>query len=376
MRLVSLATLCALTVGATAASAQVTAVVTRSDAVVHFNPAIDKSHPGGVQTFTGTNLDSYAVDSAGSGASYQVQAQLQPDQIDFADGSASLGAFSYETSSTAIDITFTNDGSTAVTPRIASTIVPGGFGVYVANNGACSGNPVTGCPGAGAGRTFATMVRPSNAPTGNDLAGATIDVNISADGQVIEHLTGSIIVEQNPLDRANPVVLANISQLAAALSNFRLVTPANSLSAIGYQWDLTDQLLTFPTSFGKLAPGASATLSYDTTVTSWTRGLCNSIDCAPMAYSGFGDPIGKGGGATATVPGNFALGGSVSSISGVTFSRFAFGLPQFHDGLLLFELPDTTPDAPVPEPESWTMLLLGAGLIGGLLRRRRVLGYA
>jgi hypothetical protein len=47
-----------------------------------------------------------------------------------------------------------------------------------------------------------------------------------------------------------------------------------------------------------------------------------------------------------------------------------FGLPtfDFNTGILTFN--------GVPEPATWTSMILGFGLLGGALRRRRALGWA
>jgi hypothetical protein len=167
-----------------------------------------------------------------------------------------------------------------------------------------------------------------------------------------------------------PIVVTNLGALASTLAHFGLETPPGSSSAIGYNWGATGLLVDFPP--GLLDPGASASLTYKTVVSSYSRADCADA-CGLVAYGGFGDPIGlsggSGGGEARAAGGfspSFSPAGDSDLIQGVTYKEFAYGLPTFQDGVL--SLPLLTP---VPEPSAWALTLLGTGLLGAGLRRRR-----
>jgi hypothetical protein len=145
-----------------------------------------------------------------------------------------------------------------------------------------------------------------------------------------------------------------------------------------------------PISQGLLAPGASTVLSYTTTVSAVTSaasslGACGGpLGCPSiLAYSGFGDPIGKSAGA--------------KGVSDPNFPQFELSLPTFNPTTGLADGPEikgiapslpvpgqTTAQTaanffpipsnvlgPVPEPETWVLMIIGLGGVGAALRRGR-----
>ena len=109
-----------------------------------------------------------------------------------------------------------------------------------------------------------------------------------------------------------------------------------------------------------------------------TQSITDTTICL-VAYSAFGDPIGRGG----DVTNDFRVGGGLNFLG-------AFGgrLGQDDNGASFINgvvINDTTIDAPkvtldhlggpVPEPATWVSMIAGFGLLGAALRRRRVLAY-
>jgi len=139
---------------------------------------------------------------------------------------------------------------------------------------------------------------------------------------------------------------------------------------------------------GLLAPGASDVVSYDTQITAYT--LAGTPDLgdggefasspALLAYSGFGDPIGMGGGGSKVEPALATDASDPSAIQDVYFPVFQLGLPTFDPTTgdlslpvsdeVLPALPLTYEPAPVPEPGIWALLLAGMGGVGLGLRSR------
>jgi hypothetical protein len=387
---------------APAASASVTAIITDGGVVTTFS--------GGQTRRTGENYasqltDFYAVNaSAGqnfpSYGNYQVVNDLQPDNIVFANNTTSAGRLVTVRAYTTLTVTFRNDDTVAVDPRLKSTITPGGFGLYVSSSGAHVGiNPgdpstppgdINSNAAASAGFGFFRPIAADNV-----LGGSSFVLDISSGGESLAHYTGSLVVSLDPNGSTNdpggfvPVATSvlTLGGLSATL-NPTLVTPPDSTGAVGYQWNATD--IEFSIPGGPLAVGESRSVTYATEVTSFTSsdyaGLqgCGgtNLQCPQLqAYSGFGDPIGRSSG-----PGQSPIldlsaiaqldPGSAGDITGVTFPRFAFGLPTFDHGQLGMPLsPDRLPSlsltpAPAPEPAAWSLMLIGLGAVGVGLRRR------
>ncbi len=353
-----------------AASAQVTGLVLQSQAQLQFDPATDIG-TGGLLTYSGPSLVGVVYDGVASTSQYQVQTLLQPTDIEFSNGATASGPYQYSTTTTSIGITFTNDAQIPVRPQLQSVIDPGGFGIYLGNTAGCAIATTAGCPQVtpASGLTFANLTRNGAPPAGADLGGASFSFTISSGSNVMESLSGSITLYYNAADPSSPIVVTNLAGLAATLTNFGLETPAGSSSAIGYNWGQTNLSVNFPP--GLVPPGASDSLTYTTVVSSYSRADCAAA-CELVAYGGFGDPIALGGGSG----GDEAVRQLLSPlgapgddlIKGVTYTDFYYGLPTYKDGIL--SLPFAVG---VPEPAGWALMLLGSGLLGQHLRRRRAL---
>lgn len=345
------------------ACAQVTGVVTESTATLQFSPTQSGLGSNGLLNFKGDNESGQITAANSSGSAYQVQTLLLPNDIEFSNGATSDGRYIYTSTTTQIQVSFKNDGSVAVSPQLVSSIVPGGFGFYVDGSAPPPIDHSSG--GVSIGSTFANLVRDRGAPTGTDLGGVSVSMDVTSNGSTIENISGGATLEYNARDPASPTLVTNFAGLASSLNNFGLVTPAGSSTTIGYQWGQTT--LNFNLPGGLLQPGQSDTLTYTTVVTSYTRGDCLG-GCDFVAYSGFGDPIGKSGGAGG------ALAGGLASLTGagtgVSYARFDFILPTFTNGVVSLTA------TPVPEPADWALIAAGLALAGFGLRRRRANGLA
>jgi hypothetical protein len=356
-----IATLIALT--ATMASSQVTGVVTDSSATLKFRPGIAPGDTG-IHTFSGPQISgSLGSNIFGSGGVFASTSRVDPDDIEFQNGNASGGFYTSVLSHTAVDISFTNDGSSALVPRLRSTIVPAGLGLFV--DGACLDDFQTCGPGhdfPGDVRGFQDF-RPAHSPSASDaIAGASFDFRVSSGGTTIYTLSGSLALVRDEASGTN-ILVTDFGAASAALTGFRLTSPTGSQSEFGIAWDATALDIGFPPGT-LLAPGESATLTYETTVESFSRTLCFQPSTAAclVAYSSFGDPVGRGGGIRPTLP-------TATASKPLSFDTFSFGDPELRDGVLHFEL--LSPPS-VVEPSTWAMMITGFGLVGAIARRRAI----
>src|SRR5678815_705976 len=125
-----------------AAVAQVTGVQTDTSASVQLTPLYPTPYPNGVVPITAEpNMSGAFSDGHGSYGTFATVSELAVDHIDFKNGNVSGGLYSQSTTSSTIVITFMNDGLTAVLPQLSSTILPAGFGMYIADIGpGCAGD--------------------------------------------------------------------------------------------------------------------------------------------------------------------------------------------------------------------------------------------
>jgi hypothetical protein len=364
MRLrVVLAVATALLIG-TGAAAQVTGVVTSTTATVTFKPDVNGNNI--VDSYSGQQIGAADGDNSfGSGGDFASASQLATNSIAFENGNASSGEYTYLTSQTDVAVTYTNNSGSVVTPQLQSQIVPAGLGVYVGFQ--CLAD-LTSCPEYNQNRTFQSF-SPDGASgsSANNLAGAAIDFKILSGATVVYDLSASIDLVYDPTTGKN-VFVDNFAQAQATLNGFGLETTPGSSTQYGFNWQATNIDVAFPDGT-LLQPDQSATLTYQTTVQTYSRSECFELmtNGCLIAYSSFGDPI---GGAMPIKPGaNAALltNGFTSSdpISNLNFQDFTFDYPTFQNGVLGFQL------AGVPEPATWALALSGAGFIGAVLRRRR-----
>jgi hypothetical protein len=299
------------------------------------------------------------------GTSYNSFVTVAPSTITFESANAGSNANTNSFSQVSFDVT--NNTGHAV--NFNSTITAAGLGFYLAD---ISGGCLYSCPQA-TGHTF------------NELGdgGANVGFNFSVtqsrpgfDNSLLYGLSGSLEIGRDgataPLFLFDNLGNADVGP-RSVLSNFGDATGNDftgniaAASGIGYVWDATD------ISFG-IGADVNQTLTYSTSVFSNSGSSCiaNTTICL-VAYSGFGDPVGRGGDVTAFASlANFAsfadgpsFNGPNGLITGITFGPTTLDTPTFGPNGVTFGGPG------VPEPATWMTLILGFGLLGGTLRRRR-----
>jgi hypothetical protein len=317
------------------------------------------------------------------GASITTLSSVSATEIDFANGGAAEGPGMLMHSETTVVIRFTNMGSTAVTPKLNSTIIGAGIGLYVAPSG-CRDNPAA----CGPDTTFQTASGVNfNSFKGQDvplkvgtstqyypggLAGAAFDFrvtnaepttigipsdpfNFTPQANDLYFAAGAVTLSNDPSG-----LQTGFNAAAQGLNGFHQDLVSSIGTQIGYNWDNTNFSVSYPTA---LLPGQSGVFTYQTSVTAYSAANCIDDTACLLSYAAFGDPVGRGGGALFNLGPIF--GGVGGSDTGLTFPTFTFGLPTGTNGDISFTLTG------VPEPGTWAMLLTGFGLMGLALRRSR-----
>ena len=298
----------------------------------------------------------------GNGGSVRAVVELNSNLVSFESGTATVGDDYLSHSQSGIDIRFRNagDGTIDLHP-FASTITPAGMGIYVQERmGApAGGNPFTGY---GQSQTVGFEAFFQQIGFGVTFAQAAFDFQVVTQTEnVLYSLSG---VTSLSFDRlGNLVINENLTGAEGAgqrLNRFRTVT--NTHHALAYDWQATNILIPLE---GSLGPYASQVVSYRTNVSSWSKAACinNGVNCI-VAFAGFGDPIGRGGGDELAQ--GFGDAGAFHAdnpnedfiITGLNFRR------------------TTVSVAPgIPEPSTWAVMITGFGLAGAALRRRRRVAY-
>jgi hypothetical protein len=379
---------------------------------------VDQSANGDTYDQTNLNSHSYSFNTSGAnqnvqlntGASvqsylnYQVVSQIANGQIEFANNVTTLGAFSHINTMTSVTIDYTNNTLATINPTLTSTITPAGFGFYTASTGNNPSN-INAAPESTTGNFISQNgYQPPGLLTLNGhnqmaslIGQVSVSYQILSGGAPIEDFEASLSLFQTFSDpMAFPTgvttVLTMSSLTGAMLNNFGLIAADDPLKAVGYRWGATD----VTASLGALAPGASNSLSYITTVTGFTYDAAGSMDQNILGYAGFGDPIGGNGGANGVNDPDFPLlnlslptFNSDGTFTPSTFLGYSDPLPLQILGAggvptgdpITLSVPDrlrgvlgVEPQvAGVPEPMTWALMLVGFGGIGVAVRRRRAL---
>lgn len=269
-----------------------------------------------------TSLDASVVPNGGGGLS-------------FADGVAAAaynsvfpGAAQLDSAraTTTISQHVTNTGPDAMRVNFASTLFNGAFGLYVASFGECE--TVRCSPDLSQQTPLAPDVS----------AGAGFAIDVKVNGVTIYTLSAGLLY--------NSVGLTSDVGGAAAVLNdfagFQLGTNPNLFQAF-YRWSDTP----FSLNLGNLGAGQSLDVTYD--LTTYADNNANtSGDFLETVFSAFGDPTG---------------GGHVINLAAIPFA-FDIAAPAI----------TFAPLTSVPEPGTWALFLVGFGLAGTALRRRRPVG--
>ena len=337
--------------GSAAASSGGTAgVVGNANSIVRVAPT--GANPTGVTQF-GPGAGSL-TDTSGGG-DFNSFVTIDPTSVTFESADAVSGTQVRTASFSSINITFSNTSNKSVIPVFNSTIVPAGLGFYLADTSSgCGGDVYAGCPPTAGTHSFSELqLSPGSV---GSIATSDFTFNILSDGAPIYSLTGGMGID------SGGSVFLNLGKASGVLDGFNLTSPAGSTSNVGYSWNPTPILISTLTP---LAPGASRTITYQVSVNSASHADCIDAVTCLVAYSGFGDPVGRGGGITGFSQVLGALPSFATAPDGLTFNPATFNLPFFVDGQLVFQ------STAVPEPGMWALMLLGVGAIGARLRMAR-----
>jgi hypothetical protein len=354
MRKLGLALSIAVLAAGTAAQAQTSGSITNIGSSAGTTFSVGDGGQFTVPQGSGVAFANTAVTTPGT--SYNSFVTVAPSSITFESANAGSDANTTSFSQVAFDVT-NNTGKAAI---FNSTITAAGLGFYLAD---ISGGCLYSCPQA-TGHTF------------SELGGGSISVgfNFSVTGTTdtgtttLYGLTGSLGFNSDGFfdDLGTFGDPTGGTGARGLLSNFGDATgndftgDISSASGIGYVWDATD--IHFD-----IGSALDQTLTYRTSVFSNSNRSCiGTTSICLVAYSGFGDPVGRGGDVTAFASlANFAsiadgpsLNGPNGLITGINFSPTTINAP-------------TVTFQGVPEPATWMTLILGFGLLGGTLRRRR-----
>ena len=307
-----------------------------------------------------------------SGATnFQSFVDQSPDAITFESSNSVSGSPVTTSSSSTVAIDLHN--TTGKSVQFQSTITAAGLGFYLAdiNNGDCL---VSSCSVA-SGSSFSDLVQnnnnrgPLSSIGGGPLAEVGFNFSVSRLGETtaLYSLSGLLTLNSNGVVDATGLGHGADGVSYPATGIYRLDNVnqvASDPGNVGFSWGATD--IGF-----NIGNAVDQTLIYSTSVHSFSGGGCtvfNPSVCL-VTYSGFGDPVGRGGGDPALLSFFAAFasdGDGGNSVGGVSFTPTSFRLPTFDAdrGVLSF-------GNSVPEPATWMTMILGFALLGATLRRRR-----
>jgi hypothetical protein len=298
----------------------------------------------------------------GYGGSTETKVKISPGHASFESGVAVSGPFASAESNSGLDITITNNSTSQVlsVEKFGSTIIPAGMGFYMQDRtGDAAGSNIY----TGYGQNDAATFQDLFAQTGSGVfAYSAFDFAVVSNDARLYSLSGYMSMA---FTREGELIRNfGLNDASIALVGFEAAYD-NGL-AWAYAWDATD--IDFDLN-AVLESGQSRTLEYRTSVTSYTRAACLDETTCLVAYSGFGDPIGRGGGISFA---SFAASDfaplDVNTITGIVFDPVAVDR---------FDLINATfSGGAVPEPATWISMIVGFGILGAALRRRRVLSYS
>jgi hypothetical protein len=343
----------------TSAQAQAQAQVTASGSAgstVYYNAFSD---PG---TALGPNAGTDFNSGAGGGTDYNSYVDIGREFVTFESSNTVAGPYVKTESYSTVAIGLHN--TTGQDVHFESTITPAGLGFYLADTSA-EGCLYSGCaPVSLGGLSLGNLGGTEDLSL---LAEVGFDFSISRRGaagelETLYSLSGTLGLNSDGFIDALGYAGDLDLPATGARSLFDFTEQNYSATNIGYTWGATPVEL-------DIGNAVDQTLIYTTRVTSMSNGGCilETSFCL-VAYSGFGDPVGRGGGVSA-----FARGiTSMSGATGVTFGPSTFEFPTFEDGVLSFR---AAGGGAVPEPATWMAMILGFGLLGTALRRRRALAF-
>jgi hypothetical protein len=255
---------------------------------------------------------------------------------------------------------------------LTSTITPFGFGFYAADVGADGACVLGGtCDQVIPFSEFDFDAFRQNG--GYAEVGFNFEVYSTGD-----FATESLYSVNASLQLNSDGLFNDITDAELKLSTFGLQTPEPSVlnpgyHSYGYGWDETGFTANLSGHFFQ-------TVNYYTAAYSIVRNPCYTISdpasaengqtrCL-IAYSGFGDPIGAGDVFADSLGGIGIFNHDADhTITGLGFTPYTIEAPRIVAGTLVV-------GNAVPEPATWAMMILGFGLLGSVLRRRRAFAHA
>lgn len=318
----------------------------------------------------------------GYGGSTEANVTVTQDQASFKSGVAVSGFDSQARSMSGVNVSIinTSEGDTLGLSNFHSTIIPAGMGFYLQDrSGDAPANIFTDY-----GQTFAAGWQDVFAEVGAGAEFARVGFHFDVYGDGFDggydpyddpyfaqgelySLSGYVALSFDA--NGNLVQDEHISDAQLAMPSFQNVWEGSD-QAFGYAWDDTEISL----ALNKLLePGQQTNLYYRTSVYAETSFGCldDGVTCL-AAYSGFGDPIGRGGGINllrSAGPAAAVDPCGRTEICGIVFD------PQTVKPFT-FDVVVNPGAGVVPEPSTWAIMLLGFGMLGAALRRRRLLSYS
>jgi hypothetical protein len=355
---------------ATPAAAQLVRVDSGSTATLQLRPGF-APNPSGQEDLAGMAIAAAraepnpAFPGELAGAAFDAETIIAPGGITFQNASFAAGGFSGAVARTTLDILFANPLAMPAETRLVSLIVPAAFGFYVTQPG-CDPLLLTACPSGGRPAGFASFSRDRQAPGGELLATAGFRFSILSDGVLVDEIAGSASLVR-AAGTGQIGIVEDFGPGIGLLRNFGLLTPVGSADRAVWGWDETLFELLFPATQALLGPGETRTVSYRLETFAATRAFFDTANVAGpnadglIAFSAFGDPCCRGGGdepiaSLSITPLRFALPELVLEPGGPPRIDVYLGRPA--------------PQAAIPEPTAWAMLLAGFGICGAALRRR------
>ena len=317
------------------------------------------------------SIDFFQPNVGSNGGSVEAIVILDSNLVTFESGTATVGANSISRSTSGIDIIFQNpnDAQAQLDP-FTSTIIPAGMGFYVQDRSVLptGGNPFTGY-GQSLEWEFSDFFDVAGV---GEFARAEFDFEVVTNGgdSVLYSLSGYISLSFDAFGNVIPDEnLTGLGEAGEDLIGF--ANPINNHHALVYDWQSTNILIPLA---GQLSQNQSQRVSYLTNVTSWTKvGCINSGMNCIVAFAGFGDPVGRGGGI------EDAAAFSEFSAFSENFGLLHAEIDHDHDlviGGLNFRPVEINAFQAVPEPTTWALMISGFGMAGAALRRRRRVAYS
>jgi hypothetical protein len=297
------------------------------------------------------------VQSPSAGANYSSYVNIGETILFESSHAVSNGTFTEFQSSSVLSFNFAADSPTV----FQSQIIPQGMGMYLADTS-------NGCL-----FTHSCVQVPDTDYTFGDLGSGFVG-NVGFTFEILDNestlfeLAGVLTLQVSPTCPEGFCFTTNLfspefngQSVAQILDGFEQQTHPLDDSARAFGWGSTDLAFLLDEGFHSI--------EYRTKVFSFANACAlNDPDICLVAYSGFGDPIGRGGGIDAAsafdIGAQRHLGDEL--IQGLNFTPQTFRL-GFKDGVLTY-----LPGGAIPEPGTWALMILGFGTMGAALRRRRI----